>query len=92
MLKDIVAQILMATGLFSLLYLSVQSLKIHARIMPPMTFVGPIKLWRARRECIKKYKRAQLHDPNLENAVLRYLIAFRVLCVTLILFELIASA
>ncbi|MGH7493991.1 MAG: hypothetical protein ACREOO_16560 [bacterium] len=91
-MKDIVSQVLMLAGFTALVYLSIQCLKIHAHILPPAVFVGPIKSWQARRECIKKYKRAQLHDPNLASAVRNYLIAFRVLCVTLILFEVITLA
>ncbi len=88
-MKEIITQILMLAGFSSLVYMSIQSFKIHACIMPPATFMGPIKLWRARRECIRKYKHAQLHDSHLESAVRNYLLSFRVLCASLIFFEII---
>jgi hypothetical protein len=91
-MKAIVSQILILAGFAALVYLSIQSLKIHTRILPPTIFVGPIKSWQARRACSKKYRRAQLHDPNLESAVRKYLIAFRVLCATVVLLEAIALA
>ena len=86
-MKEITAQVLMLAGFAALVYLSLQSLKINTRILPPATFVGPVKLWRMRRDYIKKYKRAALHDPSLENAIRKYLISFRILCAVIALFE-----
>ncbi len=86
-MKNLAAQVFMITGCAALVYLSIQSLKINMRLLPPATFVGPIKVWRARRECIKKYKRSEWHDPELQSAVRKYLISFRVLCASIILFE-----
>ena len=79
----------MMAGFLSLIYLSIQSFKIHSHIIPPATFIAPVKLWRARRECIKKFKRAQLQDPELENAVRNYLRSFRILCAILMFYEII---
>ncbi|MGH7600287.1 MAG: hypothetical protein ACREOI_28370 [bacterium] len=85
-MREIVGQLLGWTWFLSLVAASVYSLKIEFHIQPRATLISPIKAWKNRRECMRKYKRNLLDDPKLESLIKKYTLYWRVSYISLILF------